>query len=191
MSLIGVLLGPMFPLVVEHSRKVFPPFLLNGCIGWILGIGTSGSAVLPFITGLMASRFGIGSLQPLYVLSVLSARRHTFSYVIFFQDNLHDGGDGGLLGSGAEGTASRGLNNWASVRVREGTNVRVLCAFLVFMAVSLHKNVKEGRFGVSSLPISHDNSMAAVSPAFLSLRGPCDKCDQTLGLPPGRAAGRG
>lgn len=45
--------------------RVFPHWLLTGVIGWISGIGMSGSAMLPFITGIISSKYGIKSLQPL------------------------------------------------------------------------------------------------------------------------------
>ena len=64
-AIIGLLLGPMYPIMVSQTRKALPPWLLAGGLGWIGGIGQSGSAVLPFITGVLSSRFGIGSLQPL------------------------------------------------------------------------------------------------------------------------------
>lgn len=64
-SVIGVLMGPMYPIVVNHAKNVPPRWLLTGAIGWIAGIGIAGSAVLPLITGVLAARFGISSLQPL------------------------------------------------------------------------------------------------------------------------------
>ncbi|KAJ8453989.1 hypothetical protein ONZ45_g19482 [Pleurotus djamor] len=66
-SFIGVLLGPMFPIIVSHASHIFPRWLLTACVGWITGIGMAGSAALPFFTGLLASRYGIGSLQPLMI----------------------------------------------------------------------------------------------------------------------------
>lgn len=66
-SLIGLVMGPMFPVMLSHSSKVLPRWLLTVCIGWISSIGMVGSAVLPFLTGLLSSRFGIASLQPLLV----------------------------------------------------------------------------------------------------------------------------
>ena len=64
-SFIGLLLGPMFPILVNHSKSILPKWLFTGCVGWIAGVGQTGSAILPFATGLLASRFGITSLQPL------------------------------------------------------------------------------------------------------------------------------
>ncbi|KAL1744649.1 major facilitator superfamily domain-containing protein [Schizophyllum fasciatum] len=69
-SIIGLLMGPMYPIMVSQTRRALPPWLLTGGIGWIGGIGQSGSAVLPFITGVLSDRFGISSLQP-FVLSML------------------------------------------------------------------------------------------------------------------------
>lgn len=76
-SFVGVLLGPIYPIVMNHAGRVLPPWLLTGSIGWIAGFGQAGSAVLPFMTGALASRVGIKSLQPLYVFAkslVLRAR---------------------------------------------------------------------------------------------------------------------
>ncbi|OCH87228.1 MFS general substrate transporter [Obba rivulosa] len=66
-SFIGLLLGPMYPILMTHSTAILPRRLLTGCVGYIGGLGQAGSAVLPFITGLLASKFGIESLQPLIV----------------------------------------------------------------------------------------------------------------------------
>ncbi|KAG6812461.1 hypothetical protein H0H92_002726 [Tricholoma furcatifolium] len=65
-SMIGLVLGPMFPVMVSHASKTLPRWLMTVSIGWITGIGMMGSAILPFLTGLLSSRFGIKSLQPLY-----------------------------------------------------------------------------------------------------------------------------
>ena len=64
-SFVGMLLGPMYPLVMNHARHVLPPWLLSGCIGWIAGFGQAGSALVPFLTGLLASKVGLKVLQPL------------------------------------------------------------------------------------------------------------------------------
>ncbi|KAH9942152.1 MFS general substrate transporter [Epithele typhae] len=66
-AFVGMLLGPMYPLVVNHARQVLPPWLLSGSIGWIAGFGQAGSAFLPFVTGALASKVGIKVLQPVIV----------------------------------------------------------------------------------------------------------------------------
>ncbi|PVF93673.1 MFS general substrate transporter [Serendipita vermifera] len=66
-SLVGVLLGPMYPLCMNHAGRVLPRKILTGSIGWVAAFGAAGSAVLPFMTGALANRFGLKSLQPLLV----------------------------------------------------------------------------------------------------------------------------
>ena len=64
-SAIGMMFGPMYPILVNHSSKILPRGLLSFALGLITGLGQVGSALLPFFTGLLAARFGISSLQPL------------------------------------------------------------------------------------------------------------------------------
>ncbi|GLB45227.1 putative MFS general substrate transporter [Lyophyllum shimeji] len=66
-SIVGVLLGPMYPIVMNHAGRVLPRWILTGSIGWIAGFGTAGGALVPFMTGAISSKFGIRSLQPLLV----------------------------------------------------------------------------------------------------------------------------
>ncbi|TCD71913.1 hypothetical protein EIP91_000045 [Steccherinum ochraceum] len=66
-SFVGVMLGPIYPIVMNHSGRILPPWLLTGSIGWIAGLGQAGSAFIPFLTGALASSRGIWSLQPLLV----------------------------------------------------------------------------------------------------------------------------
>jgi fucose permease len=66
-SIIGILLGPMYPTIaISHTARVLPHHLVNGTIGWISASGAAGSALIPCITGPMASKLGIESLQPLW-----------------------------------------------------------------------------------------------------------------------------
>jgi hypothetical protein len=43
-SLVGVLLGPFYPIAMNHAGRILPRWLLTGCIGWIAGFG----CVIPF-----------------------------------------------------------------------------------------------------------------------------------------------
>ena len=63
---IGLLLGPMYPVAMNHAGRVLPQWLLTGALGWIAGGGQAGSALIPFITGAIAQKAGIGALQPVY-----------------------------------------------------------------------------------------------------------------------------
>lgn len=65
-SFVGFLMGPIYPIVMNHTGRVLPRWLLTGSIGWIAGFGQAGSAVFPFMSGVLAEKFGIKSLQPLY-----------------------------------------------------------------------------------------------------------------------------
>ncbi|KAJ7485280.1 major facilitator superfamily domain-containing protein [Mycena latifolia] len=66
-SLIGVVLGPIYPIIMNCAGRIVPRRLLSGSIGWIAGFGQAGSAILPFITGAIASKTGIRALQPLLI----------------------------------------------------------------------------------------------------------------------------
>jgi hypothetical protein len=57
----------MAPIAVNHTARVIPRHLVNGTVGWMAACGVGGSALLPFITGTMASNLGIESLQFLCV----------------------------------------------------------------------------------------------------------------------------
>ncbi|KDQ58463.1 hypothetical protein JAAARDRAFT_129011, partial [Jaapia argillacea MUCL 33604] len=67
-SFVGLLLGPMYPIIANHATKILPAPLLTSSMGWIAGVGQAGSALFPFTTGILAAKYGIGSLQPLVVV---------------------------------------------------------------------------------------------------------------------------
>ncbi len=64
-SFVGFFLGPMFPIMTNHAARILPPDLISGGVGWIASWGAAGAAVFPFVTGAIASKTGIGALQPL------------------------------------------------------------------------------------------------------------------------------
>ena len=63
-AIIGLLMGPMYPIAMNHCGRVFPRWLLTGAIGWVAGSGQAGSALVPFMAGAIASKAGIATLQP-------------------------------------------------------------------------------------------------------------------------------
>ncbi|OXG26170.1 hypothetical protein C367_02932 [Cryptococcus neoformans Ze90-1] len=71
-SFIGVLLGPMYPLVMNVVVEVLPGELQGGTIGWIASLGQVGSAIMPFITGATSEKHGVWILQPL-IIAFMSA----------------------------------------------------------------------------------------------------------------------
>ncbi|KAL5634686.1 hypothetical protein ACGC1H_002658 [Rhizoctonia solani] len=66
-SIVGLLLGPFYPILMSQSGGFVPAWLLTGAISWIASSGMSGSAIFPFITGVMAQKHGVQVLQPLIV----------------------------------------------------------------------------------------------------------------------------
>ncbi|CAA7269998.1 unnamed protein product [Cyclocybe aegerita] len=63
----GLCLGPMYPLAVNQAKRILPGHMLTGVIGWMAGFGQTGSALLPFMTGAIASKHGLQSMPPLLV----------------------------------------------------------------------------------------------------------------------------
>ncbi|KAG2354070.1 major facilitator superfamily domain-containing protein [Suillus spraguei] len=70
-SIVVVILGPMYPIAMNHTVRILPEWLITGSIGWIAGFGQTGSALLPFLTGAIASKTGIKSLQP-FLISMMA-----------------------------------------------------------------------------------------------------------------------
>ncbi|KAF7316208.1 MFS domain-containing protein [Mycena indigotica] len=66
-ALVGMFLGPVYPILMNRTARLVPRRLLSGSIGWIAGFGQAGSAMIPFITGAIASKAGIKALQPLII----------------------------------------------------------------------------------------------------------------------------
>ncbi|KAI8097422.1 major facilitator superfamily domain-containing protein [Halteromyces radiatus] len=57
--IIGFLLGPMFPTAISVASKSIPKEMIPTSIGFIAGVGASGAAFLPFITGQIAGHYGM------------------------------------------------------------------------------------------------------------------------------------
>ncbi|KAG8917944.1 hypothetical protein FRC01_002115 [Tulasnella sp. 417] len=72
-SFVGLFLGPIYPVSINVAAEILPTWLLVGAIGFIGAFGQAGSAVFPFITGAIASKYGVQVLQPMYVLSPMLA----------------------------------------------------------------------------------------------------------------------
>lgn len=63
--MIGLLLGPIYPIIITTTEHLIPHWLTVGAVGWIGAVGQMGSAIVPFVTGALSSKFGVVSLQPL------------------------------------------------------------------------------------------------------------------------------
>lgn len=71
-ALQGFFLGPLFPAAVLVASKLLPRHQHVVVIGFAAAFGGCGAAVLPFVTGLLASGAGVQVLQPI-VLALLVA----------------------------------------------------------------------------------------------------------------------
>lgn len=68
LAIMGTALGPLFPIMVETAaRKIRPRALHTTAIAFIVSFGSAGSALMPFIVGLIAQARGIEVLAPILV----------------------------------------------------------------------------------------------------------------------------
>ncbi|EJD53990.1 MFS general substrate transporter [Auricularia subglabra TFB-10046 SS5] len=80
-SMIGVLFGPMYPVVMHQAGLVLPPRILAGAVGYIAGFGIIGGAVVPFVTGSLATKFEI-NVMPVVVLVMTSLMALTWALAV-------------------------------------------------------------------------------------------------------------
>jgi len=66
-ALIGFLLGPIYPCATGVFSKLLPSHLQITSLGFISSMGSSGGAIAPFFTGLLAQRVGTVVLNPICV----------------------------------------------------------------------------------------------------------------------------
>ncbi|KAF8805063.1 hypothetical protein BYT27DRAFT_7193599 [Phlegmacium glaucopus] len=70
----GLTLGRVILVEVtkkNHTAHILPCHLINGTIGWISACRAAGSALLPFVTGTVASKLVIESLEPLVLVMMI------------------------------------------------------------------------------------------------------------------------
>ncbi|GAA5926720.1 MFS transporter [Sporobolomyces koalae] len=67
-SLIGVLIGPLYPIVMSLITQLLPRKLHGPSIAFTAAFGQCGSAIFPFVTGALAQRFSPAVLQPVMVV---------------------------------------------------------------------------------------------------------------------------
>lgn len=73
-ALLGVAFGPIYPCCATLFSRLLPPRLQVSSVGFIASAGSSGGAVFPFITGLLAQAVGPVALHPVcLVLYVVMA----------------------------------------------------------------------------------------------------------------------
>lgn len=63
-SILGLLLGPVYPCAQTIFAKLWPRNIQTSAMGFIAGAGSSGGAVAPFTTGILAQAAGTYVLHP-------------------------------------------------------------------------------------------------------------------------------
>lgn len=71
-SLLGFVLGPLFPTAVLAATKLLPKHVHVAAIGFAAAVGASGATIFPFAIGAIAQVRGVQVLQPI-VLAILAA----------------------------------------------------------------------------------------------------------------------
>ncbi len=66
-ALIGFLLGPVYPCATGVFSKLLPGYLQITSLGFISSMGSSGGAIAPFFTGLLAQKVGTVVLNPICI----------------------------------------------------------------------------------------------------------------------------
>ncbi|KAL2012940.1 hypothetical protein VTN00DRAFT_465 [Thermoascus crustaceus] len=66
-AIVGLLLGPIFPCAAAVFSKLLPRNIQMSSLGFITASGSSGGAVAPFVTGLLAQKAGTFVLHPICI----------------------------------------------------------------------------------------------------------------------------
>jgi fucose permease len=65
---LGIALGPIYPLTVAVLPKLTPSHLVPTAIGILVGVSIVGGALFPWLEGVLADAVGLGSLLPFTLL---------------------------------------------------------------------------------------------------------------------------
>lgn len=63
----GLLLGPVCPAAVHIFQRLLPKKMQISSMSFIWSIGTSGGAIAPFMTGMIAQKVGTFVLHPICI----------------------------------------------------------------------------------------------------------------------------
>jgi fucose permease len=66
-AILGLLLGPVYPCSQTIFTRLLPRHLQTTAVGFISGAGSSGGAVAPFTTGVLAQAVGTYVLHPVCI----------------------------------------------------------------------------------------------------------------------------
>ena len=68
-ALVGVFLGPVYPCATAVFSKLLPRSIQISALSVVTSMGSSGGALVPFITGLLAQKLGTVVLHPIVLIS--------------------------------------------------------------------------------------------------------------------------
>lgn len=92
-SILGFLLGPVYPCAATVFTRLIPANMQVFAIGFISSMGSSGGAVVPFLTGLIAQSSGTWVLHPICKslcvslrIQILTGRFHNRHCVLCVDD---------------------------------------------------------------------------------------------------------
>lgn len=68
-ALVGLFLGPVYPCATAIFSKLLPRNMQVTALSVIGGMGSSGGALVPFITGMLAQKLGTVVLHPIVLIS--------------------------------------------------------------------------------------------------------------------------
>jgi fucose permease len=63
----GLLLGPVYPCATHIFQRLIPRKMLISSLSLIGSVGSSGGAIAPFMTGMIAQRAGTFVLHPICI----------------------------------------------------------------------------------------------------------------------------
>ncbi|KAI9256640.1 major facilitator superfamily domain-containing protein [Phascolomyces articulosus] len=63
----GVALGPLFPTILSLAKQCVPCHLYATCVGFLCACGSGGSALFPYLAGILINGFGVGVMPPFTV----------------------------------------------------------------------------------------------------------------------------
>jgi fucose permease len=66
-AIVGLLLGPVYPLATGEFSKLLPRTIQMSSLGFVASMGSSGGALAPFVTGLLAQKLGTVVLNPICI----------------------------------------------------------------------------------------------------------------------------
>ncbi len=71
-SIVGLFLGPIYPCATAVFARLLPRRLQISSLSLIASMGSSGGAMIPFITGLLAQKLSTIVLHPIVLISLAS-----------------------------------------------------------------------------------------------------------------------